>query len=411
MFKSLTSSIAAALLCAVCLCHLPVANAQAARIKSPQIMPDGKVTFQLSAPDAAKVLLRNTTGGLTGWPEGNNLPMTKDNAGIWSITIGPLKPEFYTYVFVVDGIQALDPHNTLVSRDGANYSNTLRIPGDKSANYIATDVPHGTVAQVWYPSPTLHLTRRMYVYTPPGYEASGNTRYPVLYLFHGGGGDEDAWTNLGRAPWILDNLIAQGKAKPMIVVMPNIYFDQKASQDFYPVDMPAIAPDHLEFPPSIVNDILPFVDKTYRTIPDRDNRAIAGLSRGGMMMFNAVFNHLDKFSWVGSFSGGFENVPGVSPPLTGTPADAINRFNIDPDKFFAYHPQLNADANAKLHLLYMTLGSEDPRMAIQNILKKAFQQRGIHATFIEVPGYAHEWAFWRIALQDFAPRLFQPAQK
>jgi hypothetical protein len=192
---------------------------------SPEILPDGKVVFRLASPTETPVTLSGD------WPIGNNKAMTRDEKGIWSITVGPLKPEFYSYWFTLDGVRTLDPRNVFTARDGARYGSSLRIPGEGSADYQVNDVPHGTLSQVWCPSPTLDMTRRMYVYTPPGYESSGKNRYPVLYLLHGGGGDEDAWTSLGRAPQILDNLIAQGKAKPMIVVMTNGNANQVASRD------------------------------------------------------------------------------------------------------------------------------------------------------------------------------------
>ncbi|RPJ83291.1 MAG: hypothetical protein EHM13_07820, partial [Acidobacteria bacterium] len=200
----------------------------AAQVRSPEITPQGTVTFRLSAPNATSVLVRNTSGGFLDWPGGNETAMTKGDNGVWSATIGPLKPEYYVYVFVVDGVQTLDPQNIFHVRDGQRYGNALRIAGEFSRGYALNEVPHGTVHLVWYPSPALKLTRRLYVYTPPGYE-TGTARYPVFYLLHGGGGDEDAWTTLGRAPEIMDNLIAQGKAKPMIVVMTNENSNQIAA--------------------------------------------------------------------------------------------------------------------------------------------------------------------------------------
>jgi enterochelin esterase-like enzyme len=271
----------------------------ASAVRSPEIASDGKVTFRLSAPNAASVLVRNTTGGFADWPAGNEVTMTKGENGIWLATIGPLKPEYYVYVFVVDGVQTLDPQNVFHVRDGARYGNSLRIPGDLTNNYAVNDVPHGTLSLVWYPSPALKLTRRLYVYTPPGYE-TGKARYPVFYLLHGGGGDEDAWTTLGRAPEIMDNLIAQGKAKPMIVVMTNENSNQIAAPDFVAAPQggrgagapttgaaqpgnPMQGSAMLNFPKSIVTDLIPFIDKAYRTMPGRESRAIAGLSMGGGM--------------------------------------------------------------------------------------------------------------------------------
>ena len=392
--------------------------------KSPEILADGRVTFRLQAPEASKVLVRNTTGGWAVWPEGDDLAMTKDDKGVWSLTVGPLKPEFYTYTFVVNGVQALDPSNSLTSRDGSRYSSSLRMSGEKTGNYQSGDVPHGTVSLVWYPSPTLNLTRRAYIYTPAGYEKSGNTRYPVFYLLHGGGGDEDAWTTLGRAPEILDNLIAQGKAKPMIVVMTNGNAGQKASQDFL-APAAALRPEagaapsaqeRLKFPVSLVKDVIPFVDSTYRTRTDRESRAIAGLSMGAGQVFYATFNNIDKFAWVGVFSAGWPTMPDISVPIPA-PANAdqlrgpdITR-TIDPVKFLALLPQLDASANSKLRLLYVHIGAEDGLISAHGTVKDLLKSKGINATVIETHGYGHEWAFWRVALQDFAPRLFPAASK
>jgi enterochelin esterase family protein len=398
----------------------------APQLRSPEIAPDGTVTFRLSAPNATSVLVRNTSGGFADWPAGNNVTMTKGDNGVWSTTIGPLKPEYYTYVFVVDGVQTLDPQNVFHMRDGTRYGNSLRIAGDLTANYGVNDVPHGTVSLVWYPSPTLKLTRRVYVYAPPGYE-TGTGRYPVFYLLHGGGGDEDAWTTLGRAPEIMDNLIAQGKAKPMIVVMTNENSNEIAAPDFV-APMPVAAPPGgaqpgnpmqgaamLNFPKSILADLIPFIDKAYRTLPDRENRAIAGLSMGGGMTLLAAFNNLDKFAWVGTFSAGLPPMPGVGVPLAAPPKadlrgpDAGN--TIDKQKLADLLPQLNASANARLRLFYVGIGAEDGLITAHNAFKELLKEKGVNATIVERHGYGHEWAFWRISLGDFAPRLFQTAAK
>ena len=404
------------------------------RPRSPEIAADGKVTFRLSAPKATEVLLHNTSGGWLVWPEGDNLTMKKDDQGLWSITIGPLKPEFYTYTFVVDGVQALDPSNSLSSRDGAAYSSALRMTGGRTENYQIADVPHGGLTQVWYPSPTLKLTRRMYVYTPPGYDPAGTTRYPVFYLLHGGGGDEDAWTTLGRAPQILDNLIASGKTKPMIVVMTNGNANQRASQDVMAPsagagmtgpggpggqggpgatqDVAAAQAQWARFQNSLVNDVIPYVDKNYRTKTDRENRAIAGLSMGGGQTFYIAFNHIDLFTYVGVFSAGWPTIPGTAVTIPA-PANAeqlrgpdITR-SVDPAKFFALMPQLNSTANSKLHLLFVHIGLEDGLISSHNLIKDEFKKRGINGVFIETHGYGHEWPFWRVALEEYAPRLFQ----
>jgi enterochelin esterase-like enzyme len=393
----------------------------AAQVRSPEITPQGAVTFRLSAPNATSVSVRNTSGGFLDWPGGNDVAMTKGENGVWSATVGPLKPEYYVYVFVVDGVQTADPQNLFHVRDGQRYGNALRVVGDFSSGYGLNDVPHGTVHLVWYPTPALKLTRRLYVYTPPGYE-TGTTRYPVFYLLHGGGGDEDAWTTLGRAPEILDNLIAQGKAKPMIVVMTNENSNQIAAPSVV-APLPTGGPGNpmqgtamLDFPKSIITDLIPFVDKAYRTLPDRENRAIAGLSMGGGMTLLAAFNNLDKFAWVGTFSAGLPPMPGVAVKID-PPANAANlrgpdiTNTIDKAKLAALLPQLNADANARLRLFYVGIGSQDGLITAHNAFKELLKEKGVKATVVEKPGYGHEWAFWRVALQDLAPRLFQSTAK
>jgi enterochelin esterase-like enzyme len=285
----------------------------------------------------------------------------------------------------------------------------------------------------------------MYVYTPPGYDPAGTVRYPVFYLLHGGGGDEDAWTTLGRAPQILDNLIAASKAKPMIVVMTNGNANQKASQDVMAAgtgagmtgpggpgggapggqagaggqggqqDVAAAQAQWARFQNSLVNDVIPYVDKNYRTKTDRENRAIAGLSMGGGQTFYIAFNHIDLFTYVGVFSAGWPTIPGtaVTIPAPANAADLrgpdITR-SVDPEKFFALMPQLNATANSKLRLLFVHIGLEDGLISSHNLIKEQFKARGINGVFIETHGYGHEWPFWRVALEEYAPRLFQAAR-
>lgn len=378
----------------------------------PEIVEGGRVTFRIEAPAAQEVILRNTTGGWTEFPEGNDLAMSRGDDGTWSITIGPLAPEFYTYVFMVDGVAVLDPGNPLVTRDGRNYSSRLELVGARTAYYEHKDVPHGSVTHIWAPWPSLDIVKRMTVYTPPGYE-TGSERYPVLYLHHGGGGDEDAWTELGRTPEILDNLIAAGKARPMIVVMTNIYFDQEAARNYIPVIPPSgSGDDPLFYPSAMVQDLVPFIDATYRTRANSSDRAIAGLSRGGMLSFVAAFNHIDKFEWVGSLAGGFPLLPGASVDIP-MPANADElrgpdiAETIDTGVVLELMPQLNAGANDKLQLLYVSVGAQDGLITTHRDLKAMLDSQDVKAEYIEVPGYGHEWAYWRVALQDFLPRLFR----
>jgi enterochelin esterase family protein len=396
----------------------------AAQVRSPEITPQGTVTFRLSAPNATTVLVRNTSGGFLDWPGGNEVAMTKGDEGVWSATIGPLKPEYYVYVFVVDGVQAQDPRNIFRVRDGQRYGSALHVAGEFTSDYAVNDVPHGTLHLVWYPSPALKLTRRLYVYTPPGYETSA-ARYPVFYLLHGGGGDEDAWTTLGRTPQIVDNLIAQGKARPMIVVMTNENANQIASPDFV-APRAATAPGGpgnpmqgtamLDFPKSIITDLIPFIDTAYRTLPDRESRAIAGLSMGGGMTLLAAFNNLDTFAWVGIFSAGLPPMPGVAVKIAPPPNAANLRGpditnTIDKQKLAALLPQLDSNANARLRLFYVSIGSQDGLITAHNAFKELLEEKGVKATIVEKPGYGHEWAFWRVSLKDLAPRLFQTSAK
>jgi enterochelin esterase family protein len=369
---------------------------------SPEIHSDNTVTFRLMAPKASEVVLNGD------WPGGMNVAMTKDEQGVWSVTVGPLKPELWGYTFSVDGVRTLDPRNGNVKRDGVRFDNILLISGPESSLYEVNDVPHGTVSMVWYDSPTLKLTRRMYVYTPPGY-AQANRRYPVLYLLHGGGGDEDAWYTLGRTNYILDNLIAQGKAVPMIVVMPNGNANQKMASGSGPVPgqtagrgaappaaapsaAPAAAPGRQgaaaapmasPFPESLVKDIIPFVDKHYRTIPNKDNRAIAGLSMGGGHTLTATNTFPGTFGYIGVWSAGVRQ-----------PNDAIVK-------------QLSAVKAAGVRLYYVGCGVDD-KLAYEGskTLVSLLKQAGIEPTFRESSG-GHTWFNWRIYLSEFAPMLFR----
>jgi enterochelin esterase-like enzyme len=385
-------------------------------VKSPELLPDGRIIFRLVAPEAQKVSLHaNFPSGY----EPSILPLIKDEDGVWSITVGPLSPGSRFYNFYVDGVPALDPSNPHTRRDGINFASTLIIPGEGSAVESVNDVPHGTVALIWYPSPSLALTRRATLYLPPGYESS-KRRYSVLYLLHGAGGDEDAWTSNGRAPQILDNLIASGQAVPMIVVMPNGNTNQSASQDYVTTPVPPKPPGSstsmtMAYPDSLVSDLIPFIDRTYRTQPDREHRAIAGLSMGGGQAMWAAFRHLDHFAWVETMSATLTIIPGaglnVPPPPNAAELRAPGLTeSFDPDKLLAALPDLRPAANAKLRRFAITIGEHDGLTTQFALLKKTLDEQGIHVTATVVPGYIHEWAFWRFALSDMLPKLFQPAE-
>jgi enterochelin esterase-like enzyme len=384
--------------------------------KSPETAPDGSVTFRLQAPQA-------TTVGVNGnWQEGFTappLPMTKGADGIWQLTVNNLKPEIWTYTFTADGVRMLDPGNVNVMRDGTRFLNFFEIPGPGSSLYEVANVPHGTVQQVWYPSPSLGMSeRRMYVYTPPGYD-KGTDRYPVFYLLHGGGGDEDAWDNMGRANEILDNLIAAGKAKPMIVVMPNGNWNQTAApgvtpQAETPFAMPGSSPDAfrkmidnmLSYSNSIVTDVIPFVDQNFRTIADRDHRAVVGLSMGGLQSAWAGLAHMDQFSYVGILSGAVSMLPGASKSLPLPTAGSAGGVEMDVSALASDFPGLATTANSRLHLLYIAIGDKDFLLKSNEQFMDWLTSQGIVYQKVILPGYGHEWPFWRISLVDLTPKLF-----
>jgi enterochelin esterase-like enzyme len=299
----------------------PNAVATSPKLNSPDIASDHTVTFRLYGPKATTVTLN------ASWHGATDLSMIKDDAGVWNIIVGPLPPQMYGYWYMVDGVRALDPSNSETERDGSRYNSMLMISGPESAVWDFKNVPHGTLEQIWYPSPTLGLNqRRMYVYLPPDYLKNTTAKYPVLYLLHGGGGDEDAWTVMGRATVIMDNLIAASKAVPMIVVMPNGNAMQAVSQGFGFGPTPSLTqvnaslPNPMgqnphtqcgprpatayegSYPQSIVNDLIPFVEKTYRVIPDKAHRAIAGLSMGRAQTIITTNHNPDLFSYIGAFS-------------------------------------------------------------------------------------------------------------
>jgi enterochelin esterase-like enzyme len=354
--------------------------------RSPEVSGDNRVTFRLSAPDAEEVILNGD------WPDGRNVRMSRDSQGIWTVTVGPLDPEFWGYTFSVDGVRLIDPANPDTKRDGVRYDSILLISGPESDLYEIRDVPHGTVSMVWYDSPTLKMARRMYVYTPPGYE-NRRGRFPVLYLLHGGGGDEDAWCTLGRANWILDNLIAQKKAKRMIVVMPNGNANQKMAVGSGPIvgqnsgmSPPfrnSIAPSAGLFPESLVKDIIPFVEKHYRVDKNKNSRAIAGLSMGGGQVMAATAAYPQMFGFIGVWS-------------------ASSRL---PDKEITR--QLAVLKASGLRLYYVGCGVDDQLAHAGSMrLVKLIRDLDMRYKLRESTG-GHTWFNWRIYLSEFVPLLFR----
>ena len=360
-----------------------------ARVVSPEIQEDNSVIFRINAPDADRVQLSG--GWMEGW--GTREDMMRNDTGLWTLTVGPLQPEIYTYAMWVNGIKTLDAANTSVMRDGSRFESMLLVPGPESDLYAVKDVPHGTLSKVWYDSPTLGLKRRMYVYTPPGYEGGYDT-YPVFYLLHGGGGDEDAWATLGRACQIMDNLIAQRKARPMIVVMTNGNpFDAAA---------PGEAPPRKEvegegifsmgsgrFEKSLVDDVIPFVEEHYRTKDGKSNRAVGGLSMGGMQTMNLAFDHSMVFDYYGVMSMG----------ITDPGPDGRSWFqNVD--------ARLNSLKTTGYKLYWVGCGTDDFLYdAAKNLVSK-LEEAGMEYTYRESTG-GHTWSNWRIYLSELAPLLFR----
>ena len=380
-------------------------SAPPARPVSPDIHPDRTVTFRLAAPKANEVTLNGS------WQGAKDLKMTKDADGLWSITIGPMAPQLWGYWYLVNGVKALDPSNGETQRDGLRVDNLLMISGPESDMWDFKDVPHGSLHVVWYASPTLNKERRrMYVYTPPGYE-SNQTRYPALYLLHGGGGDEDAWVTMGRANVILDNLIAAGKAKPMIVVMPNGNATQTVSQGYAygptpaPQAVQAPAPPPLQaaaatggtprpvvarpvvpyagsYPESLVKDVIPFVEKTYRVIANKDNRAIAGLSMGGGHTLVATNNNPGLFGYIGVFSSGPRTVD-----------DTLEK-------------QLQTVKEGGVKYYWTGAGSTDMARDGTMNLHTLLEKQGFKTSYKEIPG-AHYWFLWRDFLADYGTVVFR----
>jgi enterochelin esterase-like enzyme len=365
----------------------------AAMVVSPEIAADGRVTFRLYAPDAREV---SVLGEFTA---GAKLAMTKDDAGVWSVVSGPIAPEQYFYFFNVDGVMINDPRNP--------RTNMLIVPGPASSAFEVRDVPHGELRQVWYRSATMGLPRRMFVYTPPGYEKS-KEMYPVLYLLHGWGGDEEEWTNAGFLPQLMDNLLAEGKIKPMVVVMPNGHPDEQAAPHVLPSaaqpGMPTqeVSEVHTRLSAQgMMEDVIPFIEANYRVKTDRDDRAIAGLSMGGEQATYIGLNHLDRFAWIGAFSPAYVMLPGRK-----APADQKDT-SVDRDAFEQNFPHLNASANQELHLFYITCGLDDFLLKADRDMKEWLRTKDVKFVDVETAGYAHVWRYWRVNLIDFAPRLFR----
>jgi enterochelin esterase-like enzyme len=346
-----------------------------------QVSADRKVTFKLRAPEATTV----TVSGDFGKEAQTTEPMTKGQDGVWSTTIGPLHPAIYHYRFIVNGVATSDPSNPMLgAADRAVGQSLFEVKGDKPSPWSLQSVPHGNVHINTYVSKTMNAPRNIYVYTPPGYETS-TMRYPALYLMHGAGGSESSWVAEGRANLILDNLIAEGRAKPMIIVMPYGRAGQSTTFGPAPVVVPADQ-KNLTFPNDVVPDVIEFAEKNYRIAPGADNRAIAGLSMGGNQTLIIGLSHLDLFHYVGAFS----------PVIMNANADE------DFKKLFAD----TAGANKRLKVFNIYIGKDDTLYMSNVSFHKLLDQHQVKHVFTETEG-AHVWWNWRDYLVDYAPRLFR----
>ena len=348
-------------------------------VVSPEIQNDS-VTFRLKADYATVVKL---SGSWMPNPWGGTIDMTRGENNVWEVTIPLPEPEIYTYNFVADGVSVNDPQNVMVQRDGSRYLNMLLVDGERTENYKPAE-KRGTVSHPWYDSKILGINRRLTVYTPYGYEANPKAKYPVLYLLHGAGGDEEAWSSMGRTAQILDNLIAKGLAQPMIVVMPNGNPNQQAAQTF---GLPTTEYDWRDpanrnlYVQSLVEEIVPFIEKNYRTVAKKSHRAIAGLSMGGGHTIAASGMYPNAFDYICPLSMGAKRTEELDAQLQGI-------------------------KKAGYKLYWLACGNTDFLFENANELDAALTANGLEHTYFVSEG-GHVWANWRLYLNTFAPLLFK----
>jgi enterochelin esterase-like enzyme len=351
-------------------------NQPPARLVSPEIASDNRVTFHFRAPNAKEVMF-----SLEG---AKPVPMQKDDQGVWSLTTDPLQPDFYGYSFISDGVGIIDPSNHLMKPNLLFTQSMVHVPGT-GLPWEVGEVPHGKVDHHFYKSGVVADQRDYYVYTPPAYDPKAKQAYPVLYLLHGFSDDASGWTAVGRANFILDNLIAQGKAKPMIVVMTLGY----GAPEIVTAGVGGFSHQDLrqknfeKFTQALLTEVIPQVESAYRVKKDRESRAIAGLSMGGAESLLTGLNHIDQFAWVGAFSSG-----------------AIT------EDFNTQFPTLDSKANSKLRLLWVACGTEDHLIDINRKFRDWLKSKDVNHTDIETPGM-HTWMVWRRNLTDYASLLFQ----
>ncbi len=364
------------LVLALLLCAQSVHAQQRAALVSPEVNASGEITFRLRAPKAEKVTL--SSGELQALL--HTLPaMTKDSAGVWSVTVGPVLPGIYDYDFQVDGLTITDPNSTHVFGNRHGSRGYVEVPGekDKPRQDEWRDVPHGSVTAEWYKSAVTLARRRAHIYTPPGYAKDTARKYPVVYLLHGSGDNDSHWSLLGQANVIADNLIADGKAVPMVIVMPDGHVGAPAAAGA------RIGGARQMFEKDLLESLIPLVESNYRVETDPLHRAIVGLSMGGGQSLNVGLGHPDKFAWVGAFSAA---APGP---------DVLNALKAAPEK-----------ANQQLRLLWIGIGKDDFLLARNRTFDAALKEAKINHEYQETAG-GHRWGVWRLYLGEFLPKLFR----
>jgi len=373
-----------------------------APVKSPEVGADRRVTFRLRAPNAKEA------GVSVG---GKQLPMQKDDQGLWSVTSDPMAPDIYTYSLIVDGTSISDPSNRQVQTSFGSFQSMLIVPGP-AAWLPAPGVPRGAIARHAYHSAVANDDRDFFVYTPAGYDAHRAQPYPVLYLLHGLGDDAERWLNGGGgAANILDNLIGQGKAVPMIVVSPLGYGTSTG-----PVGG-RTGENITGYTKILLDEVMPMVDKAYNVSKNREQRAIAGLSMGGAESLYVGLNHLDTFAWIGAFSSApmlwpaaAATIPAASGEGRGAGRGAAPAA-MDPAVFAKTFPALDAKANPQIRMLWIVCGTADGLIGVNRQFKDWLRSQGVQFTEQEVPDMAHVWPLWRQNVTDMVPRLFQPKGK
>jgi len=362
-----------------------------ARLVSPDIQADNSVVFRVKAPGASSVQVVGT------WAiDFKPVSMAKKDSGMYEVKIGPLPSDMYEYRFILDSALILDPNNNAVTRDGSIVENRLLIPGKFGDLIAAQNVPHGNVTAVWYSSPTIGKERRMFVYTPPGYE-KGKDKYPVLYLLHGGGGDEEGWISRGRANYIIDNLIASKQAVPMIVVITNGNPDAVSAPLDKPLntntkELPGIGSMASgRFEESLVKDVVPYIEQNYRVIADADHRALSGFSMGGYQTQNITNNNPGMFNYIGVMSMGLFSSFGN------------NNSNYNKEKHVA---QLKALMATKPKFYWIGIGKNDFLFGTVTKLRELYDEIGFKYVYRESEG-SHTWGVWRLYLTELAPKFFR----